>query len=75
MILPEVRQAMFEASQRYVHLDELMEAVGARIGELMQCVDDELRAPHREGRDDDLTSAMSGFNLKDLLFAPPKSKK
>lgn len=37
VILPEVRQAMFEASQRYVHLDELMEAVGARIGELMQC--------------------------------------
>ena len=37
VILPEVRQAMFEASQRYVNLDELMEAVGSRIGELMQC--------------------------------------
>ena len=37
LILPEVRQAMVDASKRYVHLDELMEAVGARIGELMQC--------------------------------------
>ncbi|MDE2810159.1 MAG: aminotransferase class V-fold PLP-dependent enzyme, partial [Gemmatimonadota bacterium] len=37
LILPEVRQAMVEASKQYVHLDELMEAVGARIGELMQC--------------------------------------
>lgn len=37
VILPEVRQAMCEASQRYVHLDELSEGVGRRIGELMQC--------------------------------------
>ena len=37
LILPEVRQAMVEASKQYVHLDELMEAVGTRIGELMQC--------------------------------------
>lgn len=37
VILPEVRQAMYEASQRYVHIEELMEAVGARIAELMQC--------------------------------------
>ncbi|MFT5086728.1 MAG: putative pyridoxal phosphate-dependent enzyme [Candidatus Latescibacterota bacterium] len=37
VILPEVRQAMYEASQRYVHLEELMEAVGTRIAELMQC--------------------------------------
>ena len=37
LILPEVRQAMVDASKQYVHLDELMEAVGARIGELMQC--------------------------------------
>ncbi len=37
VILPEVRQAMYEASQRYVHLDELMEGVGTRIAELMQC--------------------------------------
>ena len=28
LILPEVRQAMVEASKQYVHLDELMEAVG-----------------------------------------------
>jgi L-seryl-tRNA(Ser) seleniumtransferase len=35
VILPEVRQAMAEASKRYVHLDELMEAVGARLGQLM----------------------------------------
>ena len=26
--LPEVKQAMFEASHYYVHLDELMDAVG-----------------------------------------------
>ena len=35
VILPEVRQAMVEASKRYVHLDELMEAVGKRLGQLM----------------------------------------
>src|SRR5207302_1041322 len=37
VILPEVRQAMAAASRRYVRLDELMEAVGARIAELMLC--------------------------------------
>ena len=37
VILPEVCQAMTEASKRYVNLDELMEGVGARIAELMQC--------------------------------------
>ena len=36
VILPEVRQAMYEASRRYVHLEELMAAVGARIADLMQ---------------------------------------
>jgi len=29
--LPEVKQAMVEASRHFVHLDELMDAVGARI--------------------------------------------
>jgi L-seryl-tRNA(Ser) seleniumtransferase len=37
VMLPEVRDAMAAASRRYVHLDELMEAVGARIAALMQC--------------------------------------
>ena len=37
LILPQVREAMVEASRRYVNIDELMEAVGARIAELMQC--------------------------------------
>jgi L-seryl-tRNA(Ser) seleniumtransferase len=37
VMLPEVREAMAAASRRYVHLDELMEAVGARIAELMRC--------------------------------------
>ena len=37
VILPEVREAMVLASQRYVNLDELMECVGARIAELMDC--------------------------------------
>ena len=37
IILPEVRQAMYSASQQYVHLEELMEKVGSRIAELMQC--------------------------------------
>ena len=36
LILPEVRQAMATASKQYVHLEELMEAVGARIAGLMQ---------------------------------------
>ncbi len=34
--LPEVKKAMEEASRHYVHLDELMEAVGARLAELTQ---------------------------------------
>jgi uncharacterized pyridoxal phosphate-dependent enzyme len=34
LMLPEVRAAMSEASQHYVHLDELAEAVGARLAEL-----------------------------------------
>ena len=37
LMLPEVREAMAEASRAYVHMEELMEAVGARIAELMQC--------------------------------------
>ena len=37
IMLPEVREAMAEASKSYVHMEELMEAVGARIAKLMQC--------------------------------------
>ncbi len=33
--LPEVKQAMFEASRYYVHLDELMAAVGSEIAKHM----------------------------------------
>jgi uncharacterized pyridoxal phosphate-dependent enzyme len=33
-MLPEVRAAMDQAAQRYVHLDELTEAVGARLAAL-----------------------------------------
>ena len=32
--LPKVKRAMDEASRHYVHLDELMEAVGKRLAEL-----------------------------------------
>jgi seryl-tRNA(Sec) selenium transferase len=32
--LPEVKQAMFEASHYYVDLDEMMNGIGARLGEL-----------------------------------------
>ena len=32
--LPEVKQAMLEASKHFVHLDELMDAVGERIAEI-----------------------------------------
>ena len=35
--LPEVKAAMKAASERYVHMDELMEKVGERIAEVMQC--------------------------------------
>ena len=35
--LPEVKAAMEAASKQYVHLDELMEKVGERIGEVMGC--------------------------------------
>ncbi len=34
LTLPEVKRAMDEASRYYVHLDELMEAVGKRLAEL-----------------------------------------
>lgn len=34
--LPEVKRAMDEASRHYVHLDELMDAVGRRLAELTQ---------------------------------------
>jgi len=34
LMLPQVREAMSEAAQHYVHLDELAEAVGARLAEL-----------------------------------------
>lgn len=37
LILPEVREAMAEASKRYVQIDELMAGVGARLAEVMQC--------------------------------------
>src|SRR2546428_764173 len=33
-MLPEVRAAMDAASRQYVHLDELTEAIGARLAEL-----------------------------------------
>jgi uncharacterized pyridoxal phosphate-dependent enzyme len=36
LILPEARAAMLAAADGYVDLDELMEAVGARLAELMQ---------------------------------------
>ncbi|MEK7405658.1 MAG: DegT/DnrJ/EryC1/StrS family aminotransferase [Acidobacteriota bacterium] len=34
LTLPEVKRAMDDASRHYVHLDELMEAVGKRLAEL-----------------------------------------
>jgi uncharacterized pyridoxal phosphate-dependent enzyme len=35
-MLPEVRAAMVAASQRYVHIDELMDAIGKRLAEITQ---------------------------------------
>jgi seryl-tRNA(Sec) selenium transferase len=32
--LPQVKQAMFEASHYYVHLDEMMDGIGARLSQL-----------------------------------------
>ena len=34
LILPEVKRAMDEASRHYVHIDELMNAVGKRLADL-----------------------------------------
>ena len=34
IMLPEVRAAMEAAAQHYIHLDELTEAIGARLAEL-----------------------------------------
>ena len=34
VMLPEVRRAMADASGKYVHIEELMEGVGRRIGEI-----------------------------------------
>ena len=36
VMLPEVRQAMIEASRKYVHIEELIDGVGRRIGEIMR---------------------------------------
>lgn len=36
VMLPEVRQAMAEASKKYVHIEELIDGVGRRIGEIME---------------------------------------
>ena len=36
VMLPEVRQAMIEASRKYVHIEELIEGAGRRIGEIMR---------------------------------------
>jgi seryl-tRNA(Sec) selenium transferase len=33
--LPQVKQAMYEASFYYVHLDEMMDGIGAQLGKLM----------------------------------------
>lgn len=37
LMLPEARAAMYEASSRYVNMDELSEGVGRRIAAVMQC--------------------------------------
>jgi L-seryl-tRNA(Ser) seleniumtransferase len=37
LMLPEAKAAMAAASERYVHMEELMEKVGERIAEVMQC--------------------------------------
>jgi len=37
LVLPEVRQAMGEASSGYVKIAELMDAVGLRLAQVMQC--------------------------------------
>ncbi len=37
LALPEVRQAMSDASLHYVKIEELMDAVGARLAQVMQC--------------------------------------
>jgi len=36
LMLPQVKEAMAQASRRFVHLDELMEAAGRRLAELTQ---------------------------------------
>lgn len=36
VMLPEVRQAMMEASGKYVHIEELIDGVGRRIAEIME---------------------------------------
>ena len=37
LTLPEVKEAMDQASRLSIHIDELMEAVGKRLAELLQC--------------------------------------
>src|SRR5262249_60212536 len=36
LMLPQVKEAMAEASRQFVHLDELMEAAGQRLADLTQ---------------------------------------
>ena len=38
LMLPEARQAMQDASQSYVMIEELMDAVGARLAQVMASI-------------------------------------
>lgn len=68
--LPEVKQAMLEASRHYVHLDELMEAAGRRIAEITQAEWAIITNGCSAGLSHFTAAAIAGFNPERMQRLP-----
>ncbi len=68
--LPEVKQAMAEASRHYVQLDELMEGVGKRIAEITQAEYAIVTNGCSAGLSHFTAAAVAGFNPERMQRLP-----
>ncbi len=68
--LPEVKQAMAEASRHYVHLDELMEGAGRRIAEITQAPWAIVTNGCSAGLSHFTAAAIAGFNPERMQRLP-----
>jgi len=68
--LPEVKQAMAEASRHYVHLDELMEGAGRRIAEITQAPWAIITNGCSAGLSHFTAAAIAGFNPERMQRLP-----